>query len=600
MRVIVQPIGKQRAEDSLSTACLALNMLQTIWRFELRTPVHGRESGAAELEAFSPDWAFDSLLEVQEMIPEGEESVLQVGSFRGRVDTKKVLSVYRKKEGKAILSEFWWPKNCPTSSAWITALANLALRHSTGIECTNENCLGHHSISTENLDHFLPRVSLCADCQSRLEALEPYRVDEIESLVKWLARAWFADLHLDELVKLNVPDLPVLERQVRRQVKKNGSDLFAPYRLVLIMHYLPDLIPFLEGLMELGAKEDNMALLVKPYPYGAKTLVGGYFAYHYPQLQIDYLSSLPPISFQLDRALDVGKGDKLIVIEDGGYIVPYLHENIDSYQDLCLGAVEQTTKGIRNDEALTDLKIPVVNVAKSKFKDDHEAPLVGKSIVYNIQRVMEEIGPHFPRKKAAVIGFGAIGESVAIGLRETLEMNVHVAESKSESIVKAGNLGFDVTKHAEQAMKDAFLVVGTTGGTRTSQGVTHTIGRRQFRALRHGAILVSASSDQIEFDVKELEAMASHTNRIKGVGTEYYIKRGLGEDYYLLIGDGYPINFFRGQGIPNQSIDPILTQLLLGAAKIATGDNSPGIMNDIADTLVIENGVVDDFLDVQR
>lgn len=598
MRVIVQPIGNPGDQTSLSEACRALNILQTVWRFELMPAITRTDPGLDAPECFSPDVAFT-------LIPEPSNKKLGhryliIGTFRGRVDTDGVLSLYKREDEKVVVSNFSWPAHHLPISIWMTALSNVALRHYRGIDCSDDLCLGYKSISVGKLDGFLSKVKICGDCRSRLEAIEPYRVDEIDGLVQWLAKHWHSGFDLKGLVNLDAPELEVFSRQIRRQLQKKRSQLFAPYRMVLILHHLPDLVPFIKGLMDLGAEEKNIALLVKPYPYGEKSQVGGFLSYHYPELQIDYLSSLPPSDSHMACVLGSAEGGKLIIIEDGGYLVPCLHNSVANYETFCQGAVEQTTNGIRNDEALNNLKIPVVNVAKSDFKDKHEAPSVGKSIVYNIQRILEHRGLHYPGMTAGVIGFGAIGKAVVSALSDTLSMVVQVADSNSRLVLEARNLGFKASDRVEDAIRGASLVVGTTGGSRKDNRVYPTISKRELGFLSNGAILVSASSDQIEFDIQELEAIASRKNRIYGVGTEYFVQRASRVDSYLLVGDGYPINFFRGSGIPNQSIDPILTQLLLGAVQIASERLRPGVINDLSDQLIEDNGVIDDFLDVHH
>jgi len=595
--IIVQPIGKQGDQTPLSEACRALNILQTIWRFELKPAITKIDAGLDAPECFSPDVAFTSIPDLPD-IKMGRPYLI-IGTFRGRVDTDGALALYKREDGKGVVSNFLWPAQPLPISIWMTALSNTALRHYCGIDCNDDRCLGYRSISVGELEGFLSKVKICSDCRIRLQAIEPYRVDEIVGLVQWLATHWHSSFDLKGLVKLDAPELEVFNRQIRRQLQKKRSQLFAPYRMVLILHHLPDLVPFINGLMALGAEEKNIALLVKPYPYGEKSQVGGFLSYHHPKIQIDYLSSLPPSDSHMDRVLGSADGGKLIIIEDGGYMVPYLHNRVANYETFCQGAVEQTTKGIRNDAALDNLKIPVVNVAKSDFKDKHEAPLVGKSIVYNIQRILEQRGLHFPGKTAGVIGFGAIGKAVACALKDTLNMVVQVADVNHKLVLEAQNLGFKAFDRVEDAIRGAFLVVGTTGGTRKDNRVCPTVSKRELGFLSNGAILVSASSDKIEFDIQELEAIAGRKNRIYGVGTEYFVQRASRVDSYLLVGDGYPINFFRGSGIPNQSIDPILTQLLLGAVQLASERLPPGI-NHFPDQFLEDNGVIDDFLDVHR
>jgi len=598
MQVIVQPIGTQSDFRLLEEACLTLNILQTLWQFKVQTAIPRPPKNGLGPERFEQSLALEIIPPVEEL--NGDPEGLAVGAFAGRVDLKGFLSAYYPLCKKGIVSEFDWNDKSETirRTLWILALVNLALRHYIGAECNKEGCLAHHSLNITNFERTLATLILCDQCRDKLKVLDPYRVEEINELFTWIKTKAINAYDPRDLISFSNPSLPVLVRQGRRQLEEKGADLFNHYGILLIMHFLDDLIPFIERLKSLGARDESICLLVKPYPYGNRRGVGGYLAYHYGNIKTVYLRSLPPAEALMKKAIETclqrAKSGKFLVIEDGGYIVPFIHDKCPSYQDICIGAVEQTSKGIKRDEKIIGLNIPVIDVAKSDFKDRVEAPLVGKSIIYNLQRILEPLGILLSGKKAVVVGYGAIGKEVAQGLKD-FNMNVHVADINPIPLCEAALRGYPIGK-LEDLVEGATLIIGTTGGTEEGDKLSPTISGNVLRKLSDGAILVSASSDQIEIDLRELKAMA-RASRVEGLGTWYTVECDRRDEKYLVIGDGYPINFFRGQGIPNQAIDPILTQLLLGAIHLVTNTSGQkGIIKNIADKLVKENKVIDDLL----
>jgi S-adenosylhomocysteine hydrolase len=286
---------------------------------------------------------------------------------------------------------------------------------------------------------------------------------------------------------------------------------------------------------------------------------------------------------------------KILVIEDGGYLVPFLHNNYSAEENPCIGAVEQTTKGIRKDESLEaefkkkskELYFPVINVAKSNFKDQYESPLVGRSAVHCIQQILSDM--HFSGKKALVVGFGAVGREVANSLANQLRMIVSVYDADLDKIAAAKVRGYEASQNLPALTKGATIIIGTTGKTSIAKDILEN--------LTDGSILASASSDQIEIDIPYLNIIAKESIYKPGIGTLYKRHKELSDDTYLLLADGYPINFYFGAGIPTRSIDPVLAQLLIGAIHLASehqrlNKGISSIMND----LITQYSLLEDFV----
>jgi adenosylhomocysteinase len=279
------------------------------------------------------------------------------------------------------------------------------------------------------------------------------------------------------------------------------------------------------------------------------------------------------------------------VIEDGGYVVPFLHKAYSKKDNFCIGAVELTTKGLRQDEKikLDDFYFPVLDVAKSRFKDEYESPLVGRAVVSSMQRLLPQ--ESFSGRKALVIGFGAIGREVANALK-AIGMVVVVSDLEPSAVAAARVRGFESSLSAPKLVNDVDLIVGTTGVTSINSDLISN--------MKSGTILSSTSSDLVEIDIEYLYKSFStpQPQYEEGVGTYFFKETNPSKYHCLLLADGFPLNFYSGWGIPNKAIDPVLAQLFIGAIHIALKykELSLGIQYNIMNDLVEEYGLIKDFL----
>src|ERR1043165_696145 len=98
-----------------------------------------------------------------------------------------------------------------------------------------------------------------------------------------------------------------------------------------------------------------MVLVAKPYPYASRD----YVTHELELLGVEvYRASrhkgvsqhATEILSKLNAAADL-QSRKILIIEDGGYFTPILHDiEFANVAMRCIGVVEQTTKGIRQDE----------------------------------------------------------------------------------------------------------------------------------------------------------------------------------------------------------------------------------------------------------
>ena len=258
----------------------------------------------------------------------------------------------------------------------------------------------------------------------------------------------------------------------------------------------------------------------------------------------------------------------MLIIEDGGYAVPLMHEDDDlkSRCNLCYGAVEQTANGIRADRQLLEnniLSFPVMNVAESQIKSERESPLVGTAIIQNINRLLEGYGLGLTSMTVGQIGFGVIGEALAEQMNADnvgLTLYDHIKDRRDSAKEK----GFSVVDTLEGLMPDKNLIIGCTG--------EEVVGVNELKLLNKNIYFVNATSKLKELKRQEFIRSTEQVSRRRGIGIEYRLKGGR-EVLIRLLADGFPVNFFESsESIPDKQIQ-FIPALLLAATGYLVKNN---------------------------
>ncbi|MGH8092274.1 MAG: hypothetical protein ACREIF_02210 [Chthoniobacterales bacterium] len=369
------------------------------------------------------------------------------------------------------------------------------------------------------------------------------------------------------------------------------------FTILVVLHFLSDLIPFVNALITLGAKAWNIYLVAKPYPYARRDEVShslqslGVNVYRASKCQSIEACVDEVLNGLLQRSFSLG--EKIMIIEDGGYFAPAIHKaELGSVRSRCVGAVEQTQKGADADKRIRDPKFPILSVAESSFKKAYESPEIGRVAIQNISRFTPDM--KLSGGNALVVGFGSVGQEVAFHVTNAFNMTVSVIETNElrllqakhrKSIVAEAAASFDQLK-----FKRPKLVVGTTGRT--------SITREMLYALEGDAVLVSTSSDQVEIDLVALDSMADGPSVELEEGKRLYnVKWAEGRKQLTLLAEGYPINFYGSESVPNDTIDPVMTLLLLCAVELASKPFLRlGVQEGVVDEIVKERDLVRRFL----
>lgn len=191
---------------------------------------------------------------------------------------------------------------------------------------------------------------------------------------------------------------------------------------------------------------------------------------------------------------------RFLLLDDGGKLTRALHERFPQYAHLCV-AVEQTDRGIQVIEKMQaegiELRIPVVNMARSWAKKDFEGPVIGESVAFHTEHELALVHPELKvePKIACIIGYGAVGQATADALSRR-GYQVVVYDKDPAAMERARADGHEALPR-EQALAKAHMLVGATGRT--------VLTPAEYDLLPDGAVLVNAASGNHELGLHDVE-----------------------------------------------------------------------------------------------
>lgn len=451
----------------------------------------------------------------------------------------------------------------------------------------------------------------CPQCQSDLthqspEEVKIYRLNpaqikvpehktEITSTIPLPVSEGFNQELPQAILKDPFKNTPLL-RYYSRDPKLLKMRPFEGKRVFFVLHFLKDLIPFVEAAVSLGLDIRNASFFYKDYPYPQREAIKKWLekqgAIVKPRSYINqYLKQLAESSPERIR--------KMLIVEDGGFFVPAIHREFFQLIPYVIGAVEQTTRGIRNAENWekekdeNKLQFPIIPVAKCKLKGEFESPYIARAVLDNIKRMLPEIALN--GKTAALFGCGTIGREIAMWLSKN-GTNVSIFELSPENSLWVQQNGFTLAESPGQAAQNKNFVIGASGN--------ESINSQVIASLSHGTYLVSASSELYEIDIDELQRQQITTQELKNdsddiIGTDFELPPN--NRVVHVLANGYPINFWGFESMPEEASDLILSLILLCSAEVALGSYSaPGIEPDIANQIAGKYKVAEKFLELHK
>jgi hypothetical protein len=390
---------------------------------------------------------------------------------------------------------------------------------------------------------------------------------------------------------LDIVGMPVLDTHV----KANMGALDGVW-VLYVNHAISDALMVARGLRRVGAK---VCSVLVPYHstagdtqhaiHRAFSAIGP--AHHpaptHPARFADMMAATVKAAVASVARTALLEGQPWMIVEDGGYAFPALHDDPDLriHLNTCLGAVEHTTRGRWNYEyaeldgvprTARNLDRPAVTISGSALKTAHEAGFVAQALLDECHWLMRRDHQFLRHRRVAVVGYGRVGKALARAVAQT-DAQVLVVDPAGQEIEP----GMHRTSLDEAIASGALLVFGATGTSSFTPSALHTF----LRSGNDTLYLASASSKAVEFsDLIDVLDRASKSRSPlatpeftvdvepdPSVGTRYHITGPEGRaKHIVLLGNGYPVIFYPPDthGAPNRAMDPVMTQLFLAAAGL--------------------------------
>ena len=356
--------------------------------------------------------------------------------------------------------------------------------------------------------------------------------------------------------------LPLLDKMV---TDLKGSQPLRGKNVLWVSHLLATAVPLAGALRQAGTLAKSTIVVGTPYgtnPAVRKVLKEDGFDVRVPPLSVAKYEAAVRRAVD-DMVKQHRRNHKpVVVLDDGGLVTKILHSN-PKYADVrhAFKIVEQTTRGITVAEQ-QKLEVPVINVARSLSKRA-EGRFIGQAVAAKVLQGLRRDGRELSGARVTVMGYGIVGQAVAAELKRA-GARVTVVESSGSRAKAARKARFTVTTR-DRALPTSDVVIGATG--------YQSLSLADLRLLPTGAVIASASSKQVEFDMNNLRKKASarklmtSDNPLVRLPTARYT---LGSKKITVLGDGWPVNFDGDvEDIPARHIQLTRAVMFAGALQAA-------------------------------
>lgn len=362
-----------------------------------------------------------------------------------------------------------------------------------------------------------------------------------------------------ELAQLR-EQMPLTAREIPHLVGHRALARIAP---VMVVHHMRDFLVMVETVMALGVPAGAITVLDKGYPYRETHRVDAHLRGAGVRVW-PWRQAREALATHAQTAAAAGR--VAMLVDDGGYTLPVLLDELPHLAPTFCGLVEQTTSGINRLQRFTDIPVPIFSVAQSRLKSTVESYGIGDAAVRNVLALLPE--EKWEGQAALVLGYGRIGEQVAEVLRGR-RMRVAVLDTDLLRLITAHERGHLTGRSLPELLRDhrPMLIVGTTG--HTSVRGDHLL------HLRRDTYLVSVTSRQNEFALAEFADTAVGQRDEARLGVRYLLPGGHAA---TVLADGFPVNFHHTESLPNRYSDLVLAAMITGMAELARPDNgfAPG------------------------
>ncbi|MGV9418108.1 hypothetical protein ACWDO6_11295 [Streptomyces sp. NPDC003674] len=278
------------------------------------------------------------------------------------------------------------------------------------------------------------------------------------------------------------------------------------------------------------------------------------------------------------------EGRRVLMVDDGGIIaLGSGHDRLVTEQPDA--ALELTVSGLKRISAAADMRLPVLNMARSEVKTHLAYNEIADSCVRRLRAIVP--GEKFVGRRVLSLGFGTLGSRVARALRAT-GCRVTVVDTDTLALVRAAEEGFDTSRSAHEALRRTcpFLIIGTTGEDALTEA--------DLALLPDGVLLAGFATR--DFSLLSERRVATTPSDVPGVGVRHTLSEHRSA---VLLGDGRSLNLFTYEGIPNRGYDAYRAATLIAAKHLCRSAATlpPGIHLGVVDDVVRDAGLFDAYYD---
>ena len=249
------------------------------------------------------------------------------------------------------------------------------------------------------------------------------------------------------------------------------------------------------------------------------------------------------------------------IIDDGGDLITYLHQN-EKYRENIIGATEETTTGVirlKNLYRQKLLKFPViaVNNAKTKYLFDNRYG-TGQSTIDGLLRATNIL---IAGKNVVICGYGWCGKGIAQRFKG-MGGKVIIVEVDPIKALEAVMDGFLVMPIKEASkIGDIFI---------TATGNTSVITMKEINNMKDGVVLGNSGHFNVEIRMDEINENTKRKRKIRDGLEEYTLKNG---KIIYVLGEGRLLNLACADGHPPEVMDMSFSNQFLSIKYLKDNPN---------------------------
>lgn len=356
------------------------------------------------------------------------------------------------------------------------------------------------------------------------------------------------------------------QMKVLRELTKETSNIDNTHSIIL-QHILPTTIEYIDLVNSVYPVDLVISIVYSTDVPTVKYLRDKGYNVLVPQ-SIDYMKN--ELWKDIAKILESSK-NPIIFQEVGGYMAKWTHE-LSKYNVL-KGCVEDTKNGLwsyLDAQNNGGLKLPVLSMADTALKRVEDS-LIGDACVYSLEKALRtQFASTLHGIRCGIVGWGNIGKSCAEAF-EGKNSIVSIYDINPIVNMLAFGKGYDPMP-LSQLLSECDIIMGCSG--------RKSIRVADINDIKNGALLCSASSKDIEIDLKGFSKICDIED-LSPVGKglcpiEKYTVRET-QKYFYVLKHGTPIDFLDNP-LQGAILDCTFSELFVCLREISNNPHPNGVL----------------------